>query len=165
MQRKKRILIQVAGNPLFAHLAAKPSPATPINHPRTGQPLFGTFPSISTQHVTFAGGPIYLRYGRHFGAKQGFGFEHIWQARFPACSDLKAATTLVADLITSILTKGATIHYEFGTGSADRRSTVFKSKAGVVIVEERRDGNNDVFYSIVTAFEAPKANGPVIGSL
>jgi hypothetical protein len=165
MQRKKRIIIQVAGNPRFTQFTAKPSPATAINHPRTGQPLFGTFPSINTQHAVFAGGPIYLRYGRHFGPNQGFGFEHIWQARFPSCSDLKTATNLVANLILSIMTKGATIHYEFGTGSADRRSTVFKSKAGVVIVEERLDGNNDFFYSIVTAFEAPKANGPVIGSL
>jgi hypothetical protein len=165
MQRKKRTFIQVSGNPRFAQFTVKPSPATAINNPRTGQPLFGMFPSINTQHVTFVGGPIYLRYGRHFGTNQGFGFEHIWQARFPTCSDLKTATALVADLIASILTKGATIHYEFGTGNADRRSTVFKSKAGVVIVEERLDGNNDVFYSIVTAFEAPKANGPVIGSL
>ncbi len=84
---------------------------------------------------------------------------------FRECLDETLVMPQVIVLICSIITAGATIHYEGGTGSAERRSSVFKNAAGVVIVEERQDGQNDVFYSIVTAFQAHKVNGPVIGAI
>lgn len=146
-------------------VANKPSKSSPVINPTTGLPSFGTFPAINSQGAVFAGGPIYLRYGEHYGTSRGWGFEHIWQARFPTAIDIAAATPLVTGLIGRIIVSGASIHYEFGLGSASRRSTVFRSSAGVVIVEERLDGLNNAFYSIVTAFGATKAYGPVIGAI
>jgi hypothetical protein len=159
---KKRI-IQVAGNPQYAR---KPRPSEPIINPATGLPQFGFFPSINSRGVIFVGGPILLRYGEHYSIGRGWGFEHIWQARFPECQDQHSATQKVIALICSIITSGAKIHYEYvGHGSGSNRSSVFKSKAGVVIVEERQDGQNSTFYSIVTAFFAQKVYGPVIGAI
>ncbi len=160
---KKKYVIQVAGNSQYAK---KPSPSLPIVNPVNGLASFGTFPPINSGGAVFVGGPIYLRYGRHVGVGHGWGFEHIWQARFPSCVDQPSATAHVAGLVNSILVPGASIHYEFvGMGSADRRSSVFRSRAGVLIVEERKDGNNNVFYSIVTAIQTQKVNGPKIGAI
>ncbi len=160
MKRKQKI--QVAGNPQYAK---KPSPATTINNPATGTASFGVFPAIDLAGVEFAEGPIYLRYGTHLGNGRGWGFEHIWQARFATAVDQTAAMPLVTNLLNSILVTGAPIHYEYGLGSAEDRSAVFRSAAGVVIVERRFDGANNTFYSIVTTYQARKVNGAIIGNL
>lgn len=161
-RKKKKVVIQVAGNPQYA----KKTPQSQlILNPATGLPGFGSFPAINTQRVIFSGGPIYLRYGVHSGPSRGWGFEHIWQARFPNCPDQQSAIPEVTGLINRILIPGATIHYEFGLGSGERRSSIFKNSAGIVIVEERMDGQNKIFYGIVTAFCAHNVNGPVIGAI
>lgn len=142
------------------------SPATRIINPATGSDSFGVFPEIARPEVYFSGGPIYLRYGRHHGPQRGWGLEHIWQARFPLCKDISEAKILVTQLVNGILISGASIHYEFvGMGSAAQRSSVFRSHTGVVVVEERQDGKNAVFYNIVTAIATPKVNGPKIGAI
>lgn len=142
------------------------SPATRIINPITGCDSFGVFPEITRPDVCFSGGPIYLRYGRHHGPQRGWGLEHIWQARFPLCEDISEAKKLVTQLVNGILVSGASIHYEFvGMGSAAQRSSVFRSHTGVVVVEERQDGQNAVFYNIVTAIATPKVNGPKIGAI
>jgi hypothetical protein len=161
MQKKGKVVIQVAGNPQYA---LRPQPSIVINNPTTGAPSFGQFPAIQTVSITFSGGPIYLRYGRHYETGRGYGFEHIWKARFPQEANRTKAEVLVTQMILNILVSGATIHYEFGLGSQERRSTVFKSHAGVVIVEERLDGKNNVFYSIVTAIDTANAKGSVVGA-
>lgn len=158
----KTVVIQIAGNPQYAR---KPSPSRIIVNPATALPTFGTFPPINTQDADFGGGPIYLRYGKHIGPSQGWGFEHIWQARFPECLDQSSATPKVVALISSIIVPGAAIHYEFGIGSANRRASVFRSGRGVVVVEERKDGSNKLFYGIVTVFSALKTNGSKIGAI
>jgi hypothetical protein len=159
---KRKIQIQVAGNPQYAK---KPNKASVICNPVTGLPSFGDFPSIDSQGVIFKGGPIYLRYGEHRATGAGWGFEHIWKARFHAVIEVTQAQALVTNLLNRILIQGATIHYEFGTGSAHRRSSVFRSRAGLVVVEERSDGLSGNFYSIVTAFEARQAHGPIVGRM
>jgi hypothetical protein len=68
-------------------------------------------------------------------------------------------------LLNSVLVPGATIHYEYGLGSAGERSTVFRGSNGLVIVERKFDGRNNVFYSIVTAFATSRAHGAIIGTL
>ncbi len=68
-------------------------------------------------------------------------------------------------MITRIIVPGATIHYEYGSGTANRRSSVFRSKLGVVVVEEREDGEGNPFYGIVTAIATQKVNGPVVGAI
>lgn len=152
----------VGGRPINGNRLHKNAP---IVNPLTGLPIFGMFPSIAQKDVAFEGGPIYMRYGQHHGFKRGWGFEHIWQARYPEICVFDEALPVVTGLVTKILVGGASIHYEYGLGSADRRSTVFRSSAGVVIVEERMDGQNKAFYSIVTAYPGQKANGPKIGAI
>lgn len=157
MATKKLIAIQQVTN--------KPAQSTIINNPSTGLPLFGMYPAIALPEVTFSGGPIYLRYGKHIGPNRGWGLEHIWKARFPNEPDYLTATPKVADLITSILVQGASIHYEYGLGSGAQRSSVFRNSTGVVIVEERQGGRNEIFYSIVTAIPCKNVNGPKIGAI
>lgn len=160
---KKKIVIQIAGNPQYAK---KPSPAQLILNPATGLASFGTFPPINEHGAVFTGGPIYLRYGKHIGVNRGWGLEHIWQSRFPSCADLATATPLVVGLVGSILIPGAAIHHEFiGMGTGDRRTSIFRSNAGVLIVEERLDGNNAIFYSIVTGIRTQKVHGHLIGNI
>lgn len=159
---KRKRTIQIAGNPVYAK---KPSRATPINNPLTGTASFGTFPAISVQGAEFEAGPIFLRYGEHVGPNRGWGLEHIWQAHFASTLTADDATPLVASLLNSVLVSGATIHYEYGLGSAGERSTVFRSKNGVAIVERKFDGRNNVFYSIVTAFATSQVHGAIIGTL
>lgn len=154
--------MQIASNPQYAKT---PSPSTSINNPVSGQPSFGVFPAINTPQVSFVGGPIYLRYGKHWGPKSGYGLEHIWKARFPKVASQALVTPLVCGLITQILVGGATIHYEYNLGSADRRATVFRNANGVVIVEERTDGRNQKFYSIVTAIKTSNPHGAIIGQM
>lgn len=153
---------EVAGKPINGNRLPRNAP---IVNPVTGLPIFGVFPSIDQKEVKFEGGPIYLRYGQHFGYNRGWGFEHIWQARYPGICLFDEAMPVVTGLVTKILVGGASIHYEYGLGSSDRRSTVFRSSAGVVIVEERVDGQNKAFYSIVTAYPSKKVNGPKIGAI
>ena len=135
-----------------------------ILNPATGTPVFGTFPAISIPRVCFAGGPIYLRFGKHFG-KGGWGLEHIWKARFGYIPDLATAQPLVTGLVCSILKPGTAIHYEAELGARSKRCSAFSSSQGVVVVEERADGQNQAFYSIVTAFPSRNVHGFRIGSL
>ena len=159
---KKKVVIQIAGNPQYAK---KTSPAEIILNPATGLPSFGTFPAINLPNAVFIGGPIYLRYGKHDGANRGWGFEHIWQARFSHLPDKITARLDVINLVSSVLVPGAAIYYEFNTiGSAHRRASVFRSSNGVLIVEERPDGANTVFYSVVTAIPSQKVYGQRIGT-
>jgi hypothetical protein len=162
MWKKKKRVIQVAGNPLYR---------TNVNrnqnliNPKTGTPLFGQYPAIATTRVQFEAGPIYLRYGEHHFTGHGWGMEHIWKARFASALTAEDALPLVTGLVGKIITPGATIHYEFGTGSAAGRCSIFRSPTGIAIVERRFDGMNQIFYSVVTAIETTKVNGPIIGSI
>ena len=137
-----------------------------ITNPATGKTSFGTFPLIDFRRAQFAGGPIVLRRGRHTETGHGFGFMHIWQARYPQCTTESTAISLVTDLISRIIAPGASIHYEFvNLGSADRRTSVFRNGNGIVVVEERLDDRASAFYSIVTAYPAQRVNGHKIGAL
>ena len=144
---------------------SRPRHNTSINNPLTGTPVFGVFPELSVPGVEFEAGPIYLRYGRHIGANHGWGLEHIWQGHFRSCLTLQDAEPQVSGLLNSIIVPGAAIHYEYGMGRAENKSTVFRSSSGLVIVERKMDGANRVFYSVVTAYPARMAHGSVIGTL
>ncbi len=144
---------------------SRPRHNTSINNPLTGTPVFGMFPELSVPGVEFESGPIYLRYGQHIGANRGWGLEHIWQGHFRSCLTLQDAEPKVTGLLNSIIVPGAAIHYEYGLGRAENRSTVFRSSSGIVVVERKMDGANRAFYSVVTAFPARMAHGSVIGTL
>lgn len=159
---KKKYIVQVAGNPAFAQ-GKKKNDA--IINPVTGTPTFGIYPKIERPEVSFAGGPILLRYGEHRGPNSGWGLFHIWQARFSSTGAYIDAEKQVTTLVSSILVGGASLHYENELGARGTRSSVFRGQSGVVIVEERLDGKNQTFYSVVTAFPAAKVHGYVIGNL
>lgn len=103
------------------------------------------------------GGPIYLRYGDH---SYNWGLEHIWQAHFASIPDLPTAISTVSTFVSEILLPGTNILYESG-----KKSTIVHSATGLVIVEERLDGNNNHFYSVVTAYKRRSAYGYKIGQL
>lgn len=138
-----------------------------IINPATGLAKFGDFPEIKERNgtVLFSGGEIYLRYGNHTEAHRGFGFAHIWQARFPDCLTFEEAKPKVLDLVCGILANRATIHYEYNSmREIGRRPTIFKNSKGSVVVEERQDGHNNLFYSIVTAYQGQNARGRLVGT-
>lgn len=155
-------IIQVAGNPYLAKTFTKNST---LDNPLTGTPLFGHFPAISRPQVSFEPGPIYLRYGEHFGPNRGYGLVHIWKEHFCSAASAIEALPAAAQLLNRVLQPRSTIHYEYGVGRAADRSTVLRSAAGIAILEKRLDGLNKVFYAIVTAFPGKNANGPVIGAI
>ncbi len=71
----------------------------------------------------------------------------------------------IADFLTEILSAGAQIYYEYGVGKAGDKTTVFKHKKGIVVVEEREDEVGNTIYSIVTAFPGRSAHGVLVGRL
>ncbi len=106
-----------------------------------------------------------MRYGVHRGPNNGFGLEHIWAAHFKEFESPATALNTIARFLDEVLTSGAKIFYEFGVGKASNKTTVFKTKKGIVIVEEREDEKGNTIYSIVTAFRGTQAHGVLIGSL
>lgn len=159
---KKRPDIQIIGHSQYS---TNPKPNQSLDNPRTGTPIFGFFPDIKASKVSFEAGPIYLRYGIHLGPNRGFGLVHIWEEHLKKEESPMAALPRATDLILAILQRQATIHYEYGLGKATDRTAVLKSNSGMVILERRQDGLNNVFYSIVTAFPSKKAYGQLIGKI
>lgn len=170
-RKKKKRVVHVT--PPVAQLGpvvgtVKPSKFKHIAHPKTGTLDWGHFPEIETQGVTFQAGPIRLVYGAHFGPNRGFGLEHIWEAHFKLTepNNPLAALDAVAAFLGEIIQSGSVIYYEGGLGNDANKSMLFKTKAGVVIVEMRADSRTQpCFYSIVTAFPGKNPQGYVIGNL
>ncbi|MFZ6778034.1 hypothetical protein ACO0LD_14480 [Undibacterium sp. Ji83W] len=164
-RKKRKEVIQVAGNPLYA---PKISPKSEIINPRTNTLDWGQFPEIITAQKTFPAGPLRLRYGEHVGPQKGYGLAHIWEARnffHNKFNTPTLATDAIADFLFKILEPGAEIYYEGNLATSTDKATVFKSSAGTVVVEERKDGVGNTFYSIVTAIPNNNARGTKIGTL
>lgn len=54
-----------------------------LEHPSNGTLVFGYLPELKVvRGPTFSSGPIYLKYGVHYGPGRGFGFVHLWKAHF-----------------------------------------------------------------------------------
>lgn len=133
-----------------------------IINPLTGTPCFGSFPRIVYQRNTvFDAGPIYLRYGRHQGPNRGFGLEHIWKEHWKKLLSVDEALAEIPHYVAAILQQGGSIHSEF---DLKNRTMVFKARKGLVILEPLLDGQNNTYYSVVTAYDG-QAKGPRIGAL
>lgn len=145
----------------------RPRPSQEITNPKTETVDWGFFPGVDVKTRVFPAGPIRLRYGEHKGPKRGYGLAHIWEAHFKSdeLNTPMQALPVIADFVSEILRAGAQIIYEYGNGRAGDKSTVFKSRKGVVIIEERQDAQNNTFYSIVTAFPGTKVHGKLVGTL
>lgn len=174
-RKKQKQFIKIAGNPKYDKSktgtpvvgVVRPRPAQEIVNPLTGTVDWGQFPETDVKTRVFPAGPIRLRYGEHKGPNNGYGLAHIWEAHFK--SDEHGTPMLglvaVANFMAGILMPGAQIFYEFGNGRAGAKNTIFKSKKGIVIVEERQDGQGNTFYSIVTAFPGRNAHGQLVGTI
>lgn len=66
--------------------------------------------------------------------------------------------------VSEIIRQGAPIYCEF-SGIGKHRISVVTSLKGIAYIEERQDENNEVFYSVVTAFLATKKHGTLIGTV
>jgi hypothetical protein len=135
-----------------------------INNPLTGTPSFGVFPYIKHKLYEFPKGEIYLRYGRHIGANRGFGLIHIWKEHFKEITNTHDAIIDIGKFVSSIISENAKIYCEDFSSRKRPRTTIFKSKKGLVILEERRDGKNNCYYAVVTAYSG-NAKGSQIGAL
>lgn len=168
-KHKKRVVVPGVVLPAPVVGTVKPNKYKHIENPETGTLDWGLFPEIEAQGMTFPAGPIRLTYGEHLGPKRGFGLEHIWEAHFKGSGASPALPDIIADVavfLKGIIRRGTEIYYEGGLGSAGNRPMLFKTKAGVVVIEMREDRRSGgCFYSIVTAFPATKAQGYVIGTL
>jgi hypothetical protein len=154
----KKQFIQVKGNPLYA-LPAKAN--ANLKCPTTGLIALCQFPPCAH----FKGGLVYLREGKHQGSHHGFGFQHIWKERHPTETDRVRAEIKVFANVRAVLIVGASIHYEGGTGrDYGRASIAVRSPTGMVVVEERADGDNVAVYSIVT-YIPTNPKGELIGRI
>jgi hypothetical protein len=151
----KKLRIQVKGNSLYA------SPIKPnaiLKCPTTGLTALCQFPACAH----FGGGPVLLREGKHYGASNGHGFQHIWKEHHAAETDRAQAELKVFAVIRAVLIVGASIHYE--AARQDRASISVRSPTGLVIVQENLNHANAAVYHIVTAFGG-QPHGKLIGRI
>jgi hypothetical protein len=135
-------------------------------NPNTNTHSFGKIPEIKYRNDYFQCGEIYLKQGEHRGINRGFGAEHIWEAHKKQLITLGYNSIEdVSKFISNIIRLKAPIHCEFDNIRGKHRISVITSSIGVAYLEERHDGNNDVFYSVVTAFLTKKTHGILIGNV
>ena len=140
-----------------------PNKNTKIINPYTDTTCFGVMPEIRNPH--FPSGEIFLRHGKHFGPNRGFGVQHIWTEHNREIKELGYETEEdVARYIADILQEGARIYYE-GYSLRNERVTIVKSFLGWVLAEHRIDGENNDFYSVITAYKGKVPHGQEIGKL
>ncbi len=135
-------------------------------NPNTEEYSFGVVPHIEHSGYIFEEGEIKLRQGRHNGPNKGFGAAHIWVEH--KCHLQKNGYETVEDVarfIADIIKPRCSIYCEFNSLRGKHRLTVVRTSMGVVVLEEQRDGDNQTFYSVVTAFERKSAHGTRIGTV
>ena len=123
-------------------------------------------PEAKLSGIVIPPGPIHLPQGRHRGPHSGFGVAHIWAEHadeiikqgFPEIDDVPAYAA-------SLIYEGAPIHFPATRKMYTTRLQVIAGVRGIVVLEERRDGQNNTFYSIVTAIPGGRRDGPRIGKV
>ncbi len=114
----------------------------------------------------FPEGIIKLRQGKHFGPNRGFGIVHIWKEHAMALKKIGYDnSTNVPRFIADIIKPNSPIHCEFNNLKGKHKIAVVRSTLGIVILEKKQDGDNIVFYSVVTAFDKKFAHGTKIGTV
>ena len=136
-----------------------------IINPHTGTPVFGVIPEINHKSYNFPEGDIFLKYGEHRGANRGWGLNHIWIEHEKELV-LQGYTSLedVARYVSDILQTGSKIFCEFSS-LKNERVAVLQSPIGSAIIEHRIDGENNTFYSVITAYKQGRPYGQLIGKL
>lgn len=136
-----------------------------IINPKTGTVYFGRIDEIKNAKYYIPAGDILLKEGEHIGPNRGFGVQHIIFEHKDELARLGYTTQeCVARFVSDVICTGAGIYCEF-SHLTKSRVTVLKTSLGVVVIEERVDGQNNIFYSVVTAFTANRAHGIKIGAI
>jgi len=89
----------------------------------------------------------------------------VWKEHFPNETNPVEAESAVVALVSSILVVGSEIYYEGGVGKHGDRALISRNARGIVILEERLDGSNNITYNVITAFQDGAPRGTLIGSL
>jgi len=136
-----------------------------IINPRTNTHVFGIIPKIEHKNYLFPQGEIFLKHGEHRGPNRGWGASHIWsehkrELEFMGYKKSEDVARYVGDILCS----GSKIFCEFSS-LREERFAVLKSPIGSAIIEHRYDGNNNTFYSVVTAYKQGRPHGQLIGQL
>ena len=137
-----------------------------VTNPSDGSLIYGRIPTIKFQRDYFCEGNIMLRVGEHIKANRGFGVRHIWAEHSKELIRMGYhSVDEVARYISDIINVGAPIFCEFNNLRGNHRIAVLRTSKGIVFLEKKYDGRNEVFYSVVTAFSSKKAHGTKIGNV
>lgn len=133
-----------------------------IVHPVTGLACWGIVEVTSTL-LNQPGGEIYLRAGKHIGPHKGFGMRHIWQERghdlikwgYPTFDD-------VPRFVSEIIVHGTNIVCEFDSMGGYQRVVVLRGRMGCAVLAPWSNGDDGLFYSVVTAYRNRATNGKAV---
>jgi len=133
-----------------------------ICHPGTGLECWGVV-QVTSQLLLQPGGEIFLRAGKHIGPHKGFGIRHIWAERghdlikwgYPTFYDVPR---FVADIIVD----GTNIVCEFDSMKGPERLIVLRGRKGCAVLSAWPLGDDQVYYSVVTAYRNRLPNGKAV---
>lgn len=172
---KKRV---IKANPREVAAIAAAAPARDINEnlicPIGKSEVFANIPAITLRSSGEAlpAGPVYLRYGRHFSANKGFGFQHIWTEHYPYIVDHDAAMERIRNELAAVLRPGTEIFHDservkkgaLTKQSDSKRLNVQRLHLGIVIVALMPGAHPH--YSIITGGYNPGyTKGSLVGAL
>lgn len=134
-----------------------------IAHPTTGLESWGLV-KVTSQLLQQPGGDIYLRAGKHIGPHKGFGVRHIWQERghdlvkwgYPTVYD-------VPRFVSDIIVHGTNIVCEFDSMKGNERLIVLRGRKGCAVLAAWPIGDDQLYYSVVTAYRNRTPNGKAVG--
>lgn len=136
--------------------------------PASKSAVFGQVPNITLRGtLLLPAGPIYLKYGAHFGANHGFGFQHIWAEHCPQMTDHDAAMEEVCQRVTKILQPNTPIFFTNEERPSERKKArVRRLHVGIVVIELRLYDQPSPCYSVVTGgFDPGNTKGSQVGAL
>jgi hypothetical protein len=133
-----------------------------ILHPTTGLSCWGLV-IVTSEHLNQLGGEIYFPAGKHIGPHKGFGVRHIWQERghdlvkwgYPTLYD-------VPRFVSEIIVDGSNIVCEFDAMRGNQRLIVLRGRKGCAVLAAWPNGDDGLYYSIVTAYRNRAPNGKAV---
>jgi len=136
-----------------------------ILNPATSDYVFGRMPPIKYKgKIHYQEGLIYLRHGEHRVPNKGFGVQHIWAEHEVELKMMGyEGIDSVAQYVSDIIVYQGPVYCNFQTKRSKIRMSVIKSDKGLAIIEHKIDGNNNPYYSVVTAFDKKTAQGTMVG--
>lgn len=135
-----------------------------LANPVSGTISFGRVPEQRFRQLVFPTGHIYVPIGKHIGPNRGFGARHIWAEHQKEMSALSLETEdLVPAYVARIVCVGTPLYFGDDHFTKTRLMAV-RGASGTAILE-LREGRDETFWSIVTAFSANKKHSVRIGTV